>query len=135
MVGEFRYEIDNCPLIVYEPAIDFIERYLQQMDARTHSFCELTVGESACLQARGGASRMIVEYRIGEGEAFRHYVVGRKKSTLFPVKVRYSAGMIQAFTNELLTWEEALELFGAFMDHPQPSSAYLLRETFREQEL
>jgi|GEM_PF-3387094 len=78
--------------------------------------------KAACLWSRSAKPRIWCSDGV-------HVVVGRTKTTVLLLKVRYSGGMIKAYSNELLMWEGALELFDAFMQSRQAPDAYALRET------
>jgi hypothetical protein len=128
---EFQYEVDNHVMEDIDPEIDFINDFLKQMNNNTSSFCTLSYSDFLFIQCAGSKSRMTIEYRSPDKSeiGFRHFVIGVKRLIKTTTKVSYSGGEIKVRTNEVLNYEQAVELFKMFINERMILGEYVLRET------
>ncbi len=110
-----------------------VERYLNRLDAASHSYCHLTdTRTGSYIQCAGSARRCTVEMRTmsAPDTDFRHYVLGKgpMKSPMKTIwdEIINTGYSIRVHDSEVLTSADAVALFHAFMDGRELQS-YLKR--------
>lgn len=72
---------------------------------------------------------MTLEYRQITGATFKHYVLGRPPVSEVAEYIECNVGPIKVYQHEVLTLDDALEVFKTFFESLRISQGYLLRDT------
>ncbi len=84
------------------------------------SYFIITNELSSYVQCAGDKTRLVIEYRKHSGETFKHYVLGNKKPneslTISWARIDWKVGPIHIHTNEVLSLDDAVNIFKVFYE-------------------
>jgi hypothetical protein len=102
---------------------------LINLDSERNSFCVLENHQGNYVQCGGGQHGCTVEFREYNAPAeYKHYVVGHTNGSSEPASVRMSHGEVTLQTGEILSIDEAAELFQQFFAGSPFPKSYSFRE-------
>ncbi len=84
--------------------------------------------DSSYVQAAGSCERLTVEWRSAGDFGFRHWVVGRDEMPGEFVEIQCAVGPIMVQASEILTADEAAQVFRAFLERTGIPERYRLRD-------
>jgi len=120
-----RLVSENLPEI-RNPSLKDVERYLN----RLNSFCILDDAATGdYVQTAGTKFKLLIEYRKYSGDSFKHVVLRKAKAMdKAQVHVHCNSGPITVRKNEVMTFQEAVEVFGSFLKTKEIPSGYFGRD-------
>jgi hypothetical protein len=101
---------------------------LNKLDSNNNSFYILEHEKGDYVQCGGSHAACTVEIRVYHGpKDYRHFVVGRANGSETPGSVKMSGGIVEVKNREVLSAEEAAELFEHFLAGKEFPKKFALR--------
>jgi hypothetical protein len=115
---------------VCNPTHDYIRDRLRRISPSGPGYFSLTSDRNGSyVQAAGARLKLTIEYRIPEGGSFRHYILGRNDVVDRPERqINSAVGQINLLANEVLDIDDAIAVFGYFLDYGSVPDRFLLRD-------
>jgi hypothetical protein len=114
---------------VSNPTRDYISDCLRCISPNGPGYFSLTSDDGSYVQAAGARLKLTIEYRHPDGDSFRHYILGRDDiSDRSCRQINSAVGQINLFANEVLDIDDAIDVFGHFLNCGVVPDRFLLRD-------
>ena len=114
---------------ICNPTRDYVGGRLNCITPAGPGFFSLTSDDGSYVQTAGARLKLVIEYRKSEADSFRHYILGRKDvSDRSTRQINSAVGQISLLANEVLDVDDAIDVFGHFLEYGAVPSQYELRD-------
>ncbi|MCC9603375.1 hypothetical protein LOC67_22730 [Stieleria sp. JC731] len=111
------------------PTRDYIGDRLSHITPAGPGYFSLTSDDGSYVQTAGARLKLVIEYRKLDGDSFRHYILGRADSTERSARqINSAVGQINLWAHEVLDIDDAIDVFGHFLDNGAVPNRYELRD-------